>query len=485
MSSLFAVCARSVAALVLCSAAAAHAPAAQIPQPAAGGADDATVAVSRFWRTDGSTLVEGTIGVRLVQRGDSVPAPEVHLTVRDAAGNVLYQETWQQKVSAELARMARRPGGVEVPNPFTVALQKGDYSVLVRVSDGSARDSAVLKVSSFMEAPTLSDLLLSPSIRVLREGEKPVSGELQRSVYAVVQAPHVTLTSREPTLWYYVEAYAPAGSTPDSVRMDFSIETSDGARTLARSARTFEVLAPGRPDVGKLDVTGLPPGNYRLVVHARRGSVESRREALFAMAEAPVEVVASPVAALEGAAARLKQAEDLTMLRYFSGQTSDSAVAALVEALTVAPPGERVPKETLTLSPAAQRRFLARYWAHLDATPGTPANERLEEYVRRLDYVNRNFAERDIKRSAVRTDRGRIYLKYGRPDEKLNRPMTRKGEIDLWRYTKQRNLKFLFLDDSGFDHFNLIMTTDPNESTQPNWADLIGDPEILRLIESS
>src|SRR5207253_1369880 len=180
---------------------------------------------------------------------------------------------------------------------------------------------------------------------------------------------------------------------------------------------------------------------------------------------------------------RLQAASDATMQLYFAPAVmSDSDVVRLVNAMIFAVPGERVLPAAAKLSPDAMRRFLAGYWSRVDPTPGTPKNELLEEYTRRVEYANRTFTERDIGRPGVRTDRGRIYLKYGAPDDRLARPLSAKGAIEVWKFTRQRNLKYAFLDETGFQHFNLVYTTDPNERSAPDWETRIADQQVVNQI---
>ena len=58
--------------------------------------------------------------------------------------------------------------------------------------------------------------------------------------------------------------------------------------------------------------------------------------------------------------------------------------------------------------------FIENFWARRDPTPDTPENEYKEDIYRRIAYANEHFA------SGVpgwKTDRGRIYIMYGKPDE--------------------------------------------------------------------
>jgi len=68
----------------------------------------------------------------------------------------------------------------------------------------------------------------------------------------------------------------------------------------------------------------------------------------------------------------------------------------------------------LALRPGAQERYLNEFWAARDPTPGE-GNETREEFNRRIAYANYNYTT--TIEPGMRTDRGRIYIKYGEPDE--------------------------------------------------------------------
>ena len=60
--------------------------------------------------------------------------------------------------------------------------------------------------------------------------------------------------------------------------------------------------------------------------------------------------------------------------------------------------------------------FIALFWARRDPTPGTPANEFLDEYESRVKYADANFAAGKKKGSL--TDRGRILVLFGAPTKR-------------------------------------------------------------------
>lgn len=68
----------------------------------------------------------------------------------------------------------------------------------------------------------------------------------------------------------------------------------------------------------------------------------------------------------------------------------------------------------LNKSRAEQERIIKRIWKELDPDPATGVNEAYEEFLRRLAYVNSHYSD---YQTGIFTDRGLIYMKYGKPDE--------------------------------------------------------------------
>jgi len=60
--------------------------------------------------------------------------------------------------------------------------------------------------------------------------------------------------------------------------------------------------------------------------------------------------------------------------------------------------------------------FQEAFWKHRDPTPGTPANEFRQEHYRRINYAN-HFFGRGVPKPGWRTDRGRIYIILGAPND--------------------------------------------------------------------
>jgi GWxTD domain-containing protein len=90
-------------------------------------------------------------------------------------------------------------------------------------------------------------------------------------------------------------------------------------------------------------------------------------------------------------------------------------------------------------------QFIEAFWQRRDPTPDTSENEFKEEHYRRIEYANEHFA---AGVPGWRTDRGRMYIMYGAPDEieshpsggTYERPMDEGGgetstyPFEDWRY---------------------------------------------------
>lgn len=102
-------------------------------------------------------------------------------------------------------------------------------------------------------------------------------------------------------------------------------------------------------------------------------------------------------------------------------------------------------------------RFIEQFWERRDPTPGTPKNEFQEEHYRRIGFTMDRFGT--ANKSGWRTDRGRVYITHGAPDE-----IDQKGAAITWTYRLiegvGRNVIIEFRDTQGNGEYP--MTRDPN-----------------------
>jgi GWxTD domain-containing protein len=67
-----------------------------------------------------------------------------------------------------------------------------------------------------------------------------------------------------------------------------------------------------------------------------------------------------------------------------------------------------------------RERFIEEFWRRRDPDPDTEENEFKEEYYERIAYANEHFSS---GMPGWKSDRGRIWIMYGKPDERETHPM--------------------------------------------------------------
>jgi GWxTD domain-containing protein len=135
-------------------------------------------------------------------------------------------------------------------------------------------------------------------------------------------------------------------------------------------------------------------------------------------------------------------------------------------------PDERAVFEKLATD-EEKEQFIEQFWFRRDPDLSTSANEYKEEHYRRIAYANERFASGI---AGWKTDRGRIYIIHGPPDEiekhqpgeSYVRPshegggMTTTYAFRIWRYRYLEGIgddvEIEFVDPSGTGEFRIALT---------------------------
>lgn len=278
-------------------------------------------------------------------------------------------------------------------------LAPGRYALDVRVRDlerrartvpllvfirkrASGRASLDLTVPAFPEGGLrVSDLQFSREIE-----EDPAETPFRKGRYSVVPCADRVFGLLIPELRFYFELSDPAGagSEGDVVAVEYAVESQGGDRVASRHE---ELVLHGEgpwPRVSAFDLSEVPAGRYEVRVAATRLSTGDR-----AAAGGAIDVVWS-------AFSWNKKLDDL-----------------LAELAPIASRDDLA--RVKRLSSGEREQFLAAFWRNLDPTPRTARNEALEGHYNRIRTADRMFGS--TRTRGLLTDRGRIYVKFGPPDE--------------------------------------------------------------------
>jgi GWxTD domain-containing protein len=421
----------------------------------------------RFYRPDQNrTRVKG-----LVQIPFSVIQPPgaaggqlnylVSVRVVDSTGLTLYQQSWRNR--------ARTAGGgsdaytVEIVD-FAVAPGKYRLEVGVEDSVSGRKVNGGIDVQALSQKDGASDLLVAPEMRLATADDTvPRPGEFRTGNNLVTAAARVGLTPLRAKVFYLLEAYSDSGQTGT---MSVAITDPAGKTSIKTPEVPVTVNAGGSVLQGQLDLAGLPEGDYSMVANLKLGGRSIERSAPLSMAGLK-ETLARDSA--------VRQSDRLTDQGYFAAMSAEELDVAKAPLLYIAESGELSPWQA-ELSAEAKRRFLTNFWQKRDPTPGTPKNERREAFYDAIAYANREYKEGGRKAVAGwRSDRGRVFARYGAPDDVLRRQNEgRAPPYEVWRYTKGKGSYYIFADRTGFGAYQLLYSNDLREPGVPSWADVIG-----------
>jgi GWxTD domain-containing protein len=126
-----------------------------------------------------------------------------------------------------------------------------------------------------------------------------------------------------------------------------------------------------------------------------------------------------------------------------------------------------------------REQFIEAFWRRRDPDPDTPDNPTREEHYRRIAYANQHFA------SGVpgwKTDRGRVYIAWGKPDSvesnptgtQYNRPYWQGGgstttyAFETWWYRHLdgvgEGVEIEFVDPSGTGEYRIARSPDEKDA---------------------
>jgi GWxTD domain-containing protein len=296
----------------------------------------------------------------------------------------------------------------------------------------------------------------------------PKPGELRIGNALVTGAVELHLTPLQSQAYYLIEAYS---VQPDSGSLSATILDAAGNTILKTPQAAVSVPAGGGVLKGQLDLTGLPEGEYMMAVSVTLGGIESKRTQPLSMA--------SLEATLAKEAARIEQ-EQRTDAGYFAAMNEAQLDSAAGPLLYITTPDDKL-STYKDLSVVGKRNWLIDFWVKQDMTPGVARNETRERFYEAVAYANEAFKEGGRRTTpGWRSDRGRIYAKYGQYNEFLDRVSVGKAPpYQVWRYTNQKDRYFIFVDKTNLGGFQLIYTNELTEISKPDWQEILTPDGVI------
>ncbi len=366
------------------------------------------------------------------------------------------------RVKTKTARVATAED-VRAPlsiNQLGVAVPPGDYKFEIGVGDlggGGSRVSTLdVSVPARRGGPFVSGIELASSIAPVDED---VTGEFVKGGLNVVPNPTKIVSDGDATLPIYYELYGLTMGENGKAEyvVVYDVSQLNGRRFL----RVERALEAGAADVVRaetLNLKGVPPGSYELSLRLENRDGE---EILAARKEFMVlhQMTSKELVELKGKFMPYSLEEEKQKRRELALVATEEELAAF----------DALPAEEKPI-------FVDNFWVRRDPDPSTPENEFKNAFYGRYYYVQERYST--PFREGVDTDMGRIYLKFGEPDEVLRSPMGVASQVDIntstwqsepfeaWEYyaaggVDNQYILFVFVDEDGDGSFEVDGATVP------------------------
>lgn len=314
--------------------------------------------------------------------------------VIDTTGKVIESTEKTVAVSAPSAEDAVDRTVVQVLQS-RVSVAPGRYTIGVTIDDLNARKRTLL--SYILRRHRRGRVEVAVDSKEFRDGEIAISdiefarsvrrtseGDFQKSGYEIVPNAQRRFGRLLPEMSLYFEVYNLKGDVAaDSILAAYSILTRDGS-TIFSNEMPMAVRGSRFGATAVFDVTSLTGGSYLLDL-----TIRDRSGAVLADSRRAFDVVWS---VLSWGKYEIERIEDMAF------------VFTEVEM-----------EEFKSLSAGEQEKFMVDFWKRIDPTPATHDNEAMIEHYRRIAYADEHYGTAGLR--GALTDRGKIYIKYGAPDD--------------------------------------------------------------------
>ncbi len=344
---------------------------------------------------------------------------------------------------------------------FGFYLKPDIYRVYVVATDMNApatRDSfsVVINLKPFTtETIALSDVELCTSINQI---ERDSTNRFYKNTFEVKPNPTRMFGLHQPALFYYLEAYNLKKKQSENYYTKAIITNAVGKEVINHE-KVKRRINDSNVEVGMMKVNSLRTGAYTftyIITDSVDNTQYSTSEKFFIFNPSlPNDTLVS------ASATNIDASEYATM-------SEEELNKEFEQSRYVATKSEIDQYKKLN-GVEAKRKAMFQFWGSRDDDRTTPENEQKREYFRRVAVANTQY--KTGFREGWKTDRGRVYILYGAPDEVERHA----NEIDTkpyeaWHYNSiQGGVQFIFGDRTGFSDYILLHSTHRSELRDENW----------------
>jgi GWxTD domain-containing protein len=346
---------------------------------------------------------------------------------------------------------------------FAFEFEPGTYDFHVATADDVAKKKGDYKLT--IDIPEYgSDLVVSGvqmATRIEKSEEK--SNFSIKNNLAIYPNPSLTYGLLQPLLYFYFEVYNLTLNEEghNRYRYHYYISDSEGNSVRDFPEKIKSTSSTIIAETGGTNIITLASNDYQLVVEiedmlSRAKQIVKKKFRVNRPSRDSKEVQA--------------QTRPVGYEEYFN-YTEEQLDAEFEKATYVAIDEEVDIYDELDKE--SKKRFLAEFWSRRDPDPTTAVNEYKRRYFDYLEYADVNYTT--AFREGWETERGRVLLVYGKPDEIERYPSSMDSSpYEIWQYYGlEGGSNFIFADLTGHGSFELLHSNYRNEIKDPNWRQRI------------
>ncbi len=430
---------------------------------------------NRFRAQDSLIYIEYTAAIaRAVlsyeKQDDGTYAAEFIVESKIMQGDsLLNAKNWRTRDT--MVELTAEQMGLIIPIISYFVVPEGQYILELKITDkyGDGRAQSIkfeIDAFNFGDQLNMSDTQMATTIE-----HDDSQSAFTKNGYKVMPNPSGLYGIGVPMLYAYTEIYNLSAATSEDGQkytMSYRVLDTDGHEVKKYPDRTRTKPGSSSVAVNNLNVVTLVSGTYTLettVTDHETGATSSTSRKFFVYRQGDF---AEGGAAFQKVETQTGEGSPGLDASRYDTLTEEELDLEFDQAQYIAERDETRTWKKLNLE--GKREFIKEFWASRDPSPGTPENEYKSEYFGRLQLVNQMF--RGTFREGWRSDRGRIMLLYGRPDEIERFPGSSDAkEYHYWNYYAiQGGVQFIFVDKRGMQDLELVHSTARGELYDPDWT---------------
>jgi len=346
---------------------------------------------------------------------------------------------------------------------LSYALPEGEYNLKISATDIADSTNFIsynekIKINAILPTKySLSDIELAT--RIISNSQNKES-MFYKNTMEIFPNPQIVYTEKMPVLFFYAELYNLNSAKGKELTLIQQLVSVQG-RTLEAKHKAISTENNSIVDAGMINLKKYPSGAYILTLSIFEDSSDvglssSKRFYLIN-------------SSVKGMVSQLSKDKLTVQSSEFGILSEEECDELFLESNPIATKLDVDSYEKLTTLDA-KRGFLFDFWLARDQEPETVRNEFKEEYMERVEFVERRF--KTFVTRGVNTERGRIYLLYGEPDEMENYPSEYNMKpYEMWFYHNiEGGVLFVFGDVSGYGNYELLHSTKRGEIRDDYWA---------------